>query len=181
MTRKNKFTLKQQRFVDEFLIDLNATQAAIRAGYSAKRADAIAYKLLRNAEIQEAISVKRGEIADNLQITRERIVTEMARLAFVDCRKFFEADGTPIPVHQLSDDAAAAIIGLDVVTVGNAEIGVGQVLKYKIPDKNKALENLARILGYFEKDNKQKTPIVAIDLNKFFNDVLRKPANEEAS
>lgn len=175
MAKRNKLTPKQERFIDEYLIDLNATQAAIRAGYSSKRADAIGYDLLRNTGIQNGISAKRKTLSESIKVTQERIVQEMARLAFVDCRNFFKDDGTPIPIHQLGDDAAAAIVGLEVAAIGNNEIGVGQVLKYKIPDKNRALENLARILGYFDKDNQQKKPIVTIDLNKYFDDVLRKP------
>jgi phage terminase small subunit len=151
-SKKNKLTPKQAKFVEEYLIDLNGTQAAIRAGYSAKRADAIAYELLRKPEIQESIRKRRDELSKTVEVTQERIVLEMSRLAFMDIRNLFNEDGSPIAIKKLSDAAAAGIVGIEVVAIGNAEMGIGRVVKYKLPDKNKALENLARILGYLDKD-----------------------------
>lgn len=140
---------KQQRFVDEYLKDLNATQAAIRAGYSAKTAYAIAEKLLRKVEIQQAIQKAMKARSDRTEITQDRVLQELARLAFFDARKMFNGDGSPKAIHELDDDTAAAIIGLDVVDVGNSEIGIGQVLKYKVADKGAALTNAMRHLGMF--------------------------------
>lgn len=151
-----KLTPKQERFVDEYLKDLNATQAAIRAGYSPKNADNIASELLGKTHVYEAISRKRRAMEEECGITRSRVIQEMARLAFFNSKNFFDKDGNPIPINQLSDDAAAAINGLDVVSIGNNEIGLGQVLKYKIPDKNKALENLSKILGYLDRDRQKE-------------------------
>lgn len=153
MTRK--LTPKQERFVEEYLVDLNATQAAIRAGYSTRNADTIGFQLLQKTPVADAISRRRNLLSRKANITQERILIEMARLAFFDPRKLFDAEGNPMSITNLCDDAAAAINGLDVVTVGNGEVGIGQVTKYKIPDKNKALENLARILGHFD-NNKNK-------------------------
>lgn len=162
-------TPKQKKFVEEYLIDLNATQAAIRAGYSAKTAGRIAQELLTKTHISYAIKSRRDALSKKTEVSQERIVAEMARLAFLDCRKFFNDDGTPIPIHKLSDDAAAAIVGVDVVQIGNAEIGVGSVIKYKMPDKNKALENLAKILGYLDRVS---------DLEKMQAEKLRRELEE---
>lgn len=156
MRKKSRLTPKQEKFIDEYLVDLNATQAAIRAGYSAKHAHTIASQLLSKTQVSDEITKRRKALADDFGITRERVVKEMARLAFLDVRNFFDDEGNPIHVSKLSDDAAAAINGLDVSTVGNSEMGIGQVLKYKIPDKNKALENLAKILGYMDKDRSKE-------------------------
>ena len=151
-TKKKKLTPKQQKFVNEFLIDMNGTQAAIRAGFSAKRADAIAYNLLRKTEIQEAIKLRRNDLARKTEVTQERIVLEMSRLAFMDIRNLFNDDGSPVPIKQLSDAAAACISGIQVVSIGNADVGIGHVMKYRMPDKNRALENLAKILGFMDKE-----------------------------
>lgn len=142
-------TKKQQLFVEEYLKDLNATQAAIRAGYSAKTAYAIAEKLLRKAEIKQAIQEAMKARSDRTEITQDRVLQELARLAFFDARKMFNGDGSPKAIHELDDDTAAAISGLDVVNVGNSEIGIGQVLKYKTADKGAALANAMRHLGMF--------------------------------
>lgn len=148
-----KLTPKQERFVEEYLTDLNATQAAIRAGYSKKTAGWIGPQLIGKSHISDAISARRDALSKKINVTHERILTEMARLAFFDIRNMMDDEGKPIPIYKLSDDAAAAINGIDIVTVGNTEVGIGQIMKYKIPDKNKALENLAKILGHF--DNKK--------------------------
>ena len=140
---------KQQRFVDEYLKDLNATQAAIRAGYSAKTAYAIAEKLLRKAEIQQAVQDAKKARSKRTEITQDRVLQELARLAFFDPRKMFHWDGSPKAIHELDDDTAAAVSGLDVVNIGNSDVGIGQVLKYKIADKGAALANAMRHLGMF--------------------------------
>lgn len=140
---------KQQRFVDEYLKDLNATQAAIRAGYSAKTAYAIAEKLLRKAEIQEAIQAAMKARSKRTEVTQDRVLQELARIAFFDPRKMFHGDGSPKSIHELDDDTAAAVSGLDVVNIGNSEVGIGQVLKYKVADKGAALTNAMRHLGMF--------------------------------
>lgn len=142
-------TPKQQRFVEEYLVDLNATQAAIRAGYSAKTAGQIGDENLKKPEIKEAIQARRKELSEKVEITQERVLKEYARLAFLDPRKLFDNTGAPLPIQDLDDDTAAAIIGLDVVQVGNAEVGVGDVLKYKMADKKGALDSVARHLGMF--------------------------------
>jgi phage terminase small subunit len=148
-------TQKQERFVEEYLIDLNATQAAIRAGYSAKRADAIGFENLRKPEIAKVIARRRAELSGALEITQERVLRERARLAFFDPRKLFSADGTPKAITELDDDTVAAVAGLDVVNIGNPDHGVGQVLKYKIADKSASLTALEKHLGLYEADNKQ--------------------------
>lgn len=149
---------KQSRFVDEYLLDLNATQAAIRAGYSQKTAGSQGFDLLKKPEIAAEIEKRRQIIAEKAGLSTERVLQEAMRLAFFDIRKLVDKDGNPLPLNKLDDDTAAAIQGLDVATVGNAEIGVGQVLKYKIADKNSAIERLFKHLGLFEKDNKQSNP-----------------------
>lgn len=77
-----KLTGKQDRFVEEYLIDLNATQAAIRAGYSEKTAAEIGFENLRKPQIAEVIAKSRQKTANKLEITRERVLEEIASIAF---------------------------------------------------------------------------------------------------
>ena len=144
-----KLTPKQQAFVAEYLVDLNATQAAIRAGYSAKTAEQQASRLLSNAKVAEAIAERMKERASRTEITQDRVLKEYARLAFFDPRKLFDSTGRPKAIHELDDDTAAVVAGLDVVNVGNAELGEGEVLKFKLADKKGALDSVARHLGMF--------------------------------
>lgn len=144
-----KLTPKQSRFIDEYMIDLNATQACIRAGYSARTADRIGPELLGKTCVQAALSVRMKKREERTEITQDRVLREFAKLAFFDPRKLFDADGKPLPIHQLDDDTAAVVAGLDVASVGNSDMGVGEVLKIKLADKKGALDSVARHLGMF--------------------------------
>ena len=107
-------TPKQAAFVQHYLIDQNATQAAIRAGYSVKTAYSIGEENLRKPEIRAAIDAVMSDTAARLGITAERVMRERSRLAFFDPRRLFASNGEPIPIHELDDDTAAALAGLDV-------------------------------------------------------------------
>jgi phage terminase small subunit len=149
-----KITPKQQKFVDEYLKDLNATQAAIRAGYSKKTAKQQATRLLTNVYIAASLSVARDKQQIRTGISADRALQEAARLAFFDVRKLCDAQGNPKPIHELDDDTAAAIQGLELSSEQDGETST-TVRKYKIADKNAALERVFKHLGLFERDNDQ--------------------------
>jgi phage terminase small subunit len=158
-------TPKQQVFVAEYLIDLNATQAATRAGYSARTAYSIGEENLRKPEIQAAIAAAQQKRAERTEITQDRVLQELARIAFFDLRKLYREDGSLKAMHELDDDAAAVLAGVDVVeTKGNAAIGGAEgirhvpefVKKVKIPDKVGALGLAMRHLGML-KDKMEHT------------------------
>jgi phage terminase small subunit len=144
-----KLTLKQQMFVKEYLVDLNGTQAAIRAGYSEKTANEIASENLAKPSIVEAVEEAMNKRAEKTGITAERVLNEIAKMAFLDPRKLFDSDGKPLHITALDDDTAASIAGLDVVTMGSQEAGFGEVMKIKLADKAKNLELLGRHLKLF--------------------------------
>jgi phage terminase small subunit len=146
-----KLTAKQQRFVDEYLVDLNATQAAIRAGYSKKTAHAIGEENLRKPEIQAALQERMKARQERTEITQDAVLKELARIAFFDPRKLFRPDGSPKPINELDDDTAAALAGMEVLEefegTGKDRVFIGYTKKYKIADKNSALTNAMRHLG----------------------------------
>lgn len=146
----DKLTIKQQMFVDEYLVDLNATQASIRAKYSKKTAATIGSENLQKPYIQAAIAERRAQIADSTAITPERVLAEMGRLAFSDLRKMLDEKGNLKAVSDWDDDTAASIASL--------ETGVGGIAKVKAWDKNSALEKIAKHLGMFEPE-KQSSEI----------------------
>lgn len=170
--RMRKLTSKQQAFVNEYLVDLNATQAAMRAGYSKRTAQWQGPQLLRKTHVAAAISEAKARRAARVEITQDRVLEEIARLALFDIRKLVNDDGTPRPLQELDDDTAAAIGGIDIARVGNAEVGVGEVLKFKLIDKARALEMLGKHLGIFEKDNKQKGQGAAAELAALLSGVV---------
>lgn len=148
MPRREGLTPKQQRFVDEYLVDLNATQAAIRAGYSARRADMIGHENLGKPGIAQAIAERRAALQRTTQITQERVLAELARIAFGDQRQLMGWGPTGVrlrPSDELDDDQAAA-----VAEVSETVTKDGGTLKLKTHDKVKALELLGRHLGTFD-------------------------------
>jgi phage terminase small subunit len=149
-------TEKQARFVQEYLIDLNATQAATRAGYSAKTAYSQAFDLLRKPEVQQAIAAAQKEREQRTHITQDRVLQEIARIAFFDLRKLYRDDGSLRQPHELDADAAAVLAGVDVVEMaGGADFGGADGVKHvpmftkkaKVFDKVAALTLAARHLG----------------------------------
>jgi phage terminase small subunit len=147
--KPQKLTPKQSLFVREYLIDLNATQAAIRAGYSPKTAQEQSSRLLSNVMVQQGIQQGMDARAKRNDITSDRVLKEIARLAFFDPRKLLNADGTPKSIHELDDDTAAAVAGIDIVTRGNEDLGYADIMKVKLADKSKNLELLGRHLKLF--------------------------------
>ncbi len=147
----NELTPKQQRFVAEYVIDLNGTQAAIRAGYAPGSAEVQASRLLSNAKIASAVAKAKQSVAERLGITAERVLTEYARLAFLDIRKVFTAEGNLKPIHDIDDDTVAAISGLEVEDLyegkGQDREHVGRLHKIKLSDKKAALDSLAKHIG----------------------------------
>jgi phage terminase small subunit len=135
----------QRRFVDEYLVDLNATQAAIRAGYAKTGANGQGYHLRRKPEVAAAIRQAMAERQERTRITADRVLREYARIAFADIRRLtgWGPDGILLRPHtEVSEDDAAAIAEL---VVGSAKQGGGARLK--LHDKKSALDMLARHLG----------------------------------
>lgn len=161
-------TPKQKRFVAEYLIDLNATAAARRAGYSAKTADRIGPELLGKTCVSEAIQQAIQEREKRTKITQDMVLRETAKLAFFDIRKMFDNNGKPLDISKLDDDTAAALVGLDVQDIADNDGDyIGFVKKYKMADKLKALELLGKHLGTWEpKDDGPKDETEEDDLSR---------------
>ncbi len=175
---KKKLSNKQNFFIKEYLIDFNATQAAIRAGYSKKRADQIGYENLRKPEIQRSIQKQIKKRCDRLEISADRVLKERARIAFFDIRKLFNKNGTLKQVHELDDDTAAAVnsIILDAKIGKNTDgefVSSSFIKIVKTLNKDKSLEALEKHLGLYEKDNDQKGNLDQEARNQFMEDLFK--------
>lgn len=139
-------TPKQARFVDEYLIDLNATQAAIRAGYSAHTANEQGSRLLANVSIQAALAERRVKLSVSTGITPERVLEELGRIGFSDMRKFAKWGSTVALVDSatLSEDDARC-----VAEVSERMTKFGPSLSFKLHDKVGALTQIGRHFGMF--------------------------------
>ena len=143
-----KLTPKQPRFVEEYLVDLNATQAAIRAGYSPKTAGQIGERLLKKVEIQQALAERMKAREQRTEVTQDRVVKELAKIAFGDPRNVMTWGPTGVKLKastELTDDEAAFVSEVSETTTEH-----GGSLKLKTNDKLKALELLGRHLGMFK-------------------------------
>lgn len=136
-------TPKEDRFVKEYLIDLNATRAARRAGYSARSARSIGPRLLKRPAVQAALAEARAAHARRTQVSAERVLKELARIAFASSDDFLDwgPQGVTLRDKTLLDaDQHAAI----------AEISQnGKALRLKLHDKMAALDRLVRHLDLF--------------------------------
>lgn len=177
-----RLTPLQERFVLEYIKDFNGTRAykAANAGVADNTAGTEAWRLLKNPEIQSSIAAARDRITGRMELTAERIHLETARLAFFDPRRLFRADGTPKPITELDDDTAAALAGLEVqqIELGDADNPIpATVRKYKVADKNSALERAAKLLALFKDHNKQLADPLAALLGEMKRSTLPVVAN----
>lgn len=147
-------TPRQQRFVDEYLVDLNATQAATRAGYSARTANEQGARLLAKASVQEAIAAKQQRLAIKCEISAERVLEEYRRIAFADPRAVLAwgPEGVKLrPSDDLKPEEAALVSEVSETKDG---------MRIKLHSKLDALGSLAKHLGLFK-----EAPDVNVTLN----------------
>lgn len=142
--RVAKLTDKQQRFVDEYLIDLNATQAAIRAGYSVRTANEQGAQNLAKLSIQDAISKKMAARSRRTGVNAERVVLELAKVAFAKMTDIVDSNGKI--KEDASPDDLACIESIKYKESDN-EYGGSVEREVKIASKLKALELLGKHLG----------------------------------
>lgn len=139
------------RFVDEFMIDRNGSEAAKRAGYAARSAGVTACRLLKDTKILAEINKRSAEQTTRLQITSDRIMQEYERLALLDPLDLFKPDGSLKDLADIPEDARRAIGGIDIRQLKDIEIPGGVIAasihKIKLVDKKGALDSLAKILG----------------------------------
>lgn len=156
-TKKGGITPRKRRFIDYYIELDNATQAAIKAGYSKNGAGQTANNLLKTTEIQQAIEERRKEIAEKADIRAQDVINEFAKIAFANPEDFFEWEESIIETsqgeqkivskiliktpEQIDRDKKAAIASIKETAQGG--------LEFKFHDKIKALENLSKYFGNF--------------------------------
>lgn len=143
-----KLTPKQQRFVEEYLVDLNATQAAIRAGYSAKTANEQGSRLLANVSIRACVDEALAERSKRTGINADRVLMELARLGFVNAIDVMNINEATVK-EEASRDDTAAIASVKVKTIPTEDGGEITEREIKLYDKTKNLELLGKHLGLF--------------------------------
>ena len=149
-------TAKQQRFVEEYLIDLNASAAARRAGYSARRADEIGYENLRKPQVKAAIDAAQAERSQRTQVTADQVLKEAALVAFSDIGEVLDFSGTEPklrPASAITEAGRRAIRGIKVkrYTEGKGDDAREvEVTEFSLWPKSTAIEQLMRHLGLYK-------------------------------
>ena len=144
---QRKLNPKQQRFVEEYLIDLNATQAAIRAGYSPKTATAIASENLSKPSISAAIACAMAERSKRTGITQDRILEELAKVAFIKLTDIVDDTGK---IKAGATDEDRACIESIKYKRTDTDTGYSEEREVKASSKLKAIELLMRHTGMLD-------------------------------
>jgi hypothetical protein len=155
-------TPKQQRFCDEYLVDLNATKAALRAGYSG--ATALNGKLMTIPKIRYYLQQRTEAATKKAQVNHEMILSELCKIAFGNMGNYFEADGSLKYIQDLTADEKAALGSL-TVTESNGS-NVSTTTRIKMHNKMSALDKLAKHLNFYNAEERQPEVVyVYIDKN----------------
>lgn len=156
---QNRLTDRQRRFVEEYLIDLKTGAAAIRAGYSPQSAETAGRRLRRLPHVRAAIEEAMDARSRRVGITQDRVVAELARIAFADMRDFADWDGQGVTLRAARDltQEQTACVAEIVETPGKG-------VRIKLHGKPQALATLARHLGSREKgeEHPESQPVLTV-------------------
>jgi len=158
-----KLTARQARFVDEYLVDLNATRAAIAAGYSKRTAAQAGHEVLTNPKVAAEIARRQQERSKRLDINADRVIGELAKIAFGNVGDFYREgeDGRlEVDMRALLDPEKAA--ALSQIEISDTKEG-GQIVKFRLAEKRGALNDIAQLLQLFDQTKTFDAPPVSED------------------
>lgn len=172
----DKLTPKQERFCEEYLVDLNAKQAAIRAGYSEKAADSTGTRTLAYPYVAERIAEMQAARSQRVQVTQNMVIEELRRVAFANMKTFVKWGPDRVDLlssEALPDDATAAVAEVrQTVTQHGGSMGI------KLYDKLGALQLLGKHLGMFV--DKSEGTNLNIDLDSLTTEQLQRFCDGES-
>jgi phage terminase small subunit len=154
-----KLTPKQQKFCEEYMVDLNGTQAAIRAGYSKRSAQIQAVENLSKPIIQSVISELKQKLSAKTGVTAERLINELAKIGFSNIQDYVSGDNLITDISKIPKEQAACIESIKTVTTTESYGKVTNTrtqVSIKLYSKISAIELMGKHIGLFERDNIQK-------------------------
>lgn len=168
-THPNAVKVRKERFRHELIRNGgNQTAAAIAAGYSKSTARSASYKLSAELGVGPALQASQARLLRVEDLTTDRILLEMGRVATFDPRRLYNDDETLKKPSEWDDDVAAVVASMDVDNLfegrGEDREKIGTTRKIRLWDKISALEKLARVHGLFERDNRQKRAELSIEV-----------------
>ncbi len=163
-----RLTPRQQRFVDEYLLDLNGTQAAIRAGYSVNGAEVQGSQLLSNPKVKARVDRALAQRANRIQVKQDDVVRELLRIAMANPADAYDANGALLPIREMPENLQRAISGIEVEEIysgrGEERVKIGEVRKVKFWDKPRALEMLGKHVGLLRDRTEENKPTAVFNL-----------------
>jgi phage terminase small subunit len=152
-------TPKEQRFVGEYLSNgQNATKAAISAGYAARSAAVTGSRLLRKAHIHKALETSREQLEGVALFRAEQVLAGWIRHATFDIKTLFDEEGKPLPLHELGEDARLSLAGCEVSVRRGDDEALVAIHKFRIPDRLRALDSLAKFYGLLREGIDKRSP-----------------------
>lgn len=167
-----KLTDKEREFADQYMVDLDGTKAAIRAGYKPTAAHVTASKILSKPHVKSYIASCLKSQHESLELTTKEVLQQLYYLVTRDVREFVDEDGVLLPLNELNDRAAMSVDGFDQEVVEytdmNGERHKTVKNKLKLVSKAGAIDMAMKYYGLFKQDNEQKQNNVTIDFSKLF-------------
>lgn len=141
---KTPLSERQKKFCDEYLLDFNGTQAAVRAGYSKKSAKEQGSRLLTKINVQQYLNTKKQKAAAKFEISHERTLQEIGKIAYSNIKSLFNEDGSLKKISDMTDEEACLLSSVEVDEIISEKKKIGETRKVKLWDKTKGLEMLAK-------------------------------------
>lgn len=163
LAKTNKLSTKLERFCQEYVVDNNGLQAAMRAGYAEKGAGVRASELLKRSKVELRIKELRGELRERAGVTADMVVAELAKIGFAEMGDYIE-EGNQITDLKLLPAEKRAVIQSIKKTEYETEWGTRVTTQFTLHSKTTALEMLGKHLGIFSMDNSQRRPAIQINL-----------------
>jgi phage terminase small subunit len=160
-------TDQQQKFCREYMKDFNGTQAAIRAGYSRKSANEQAVRLLANVSVQKCMEGLKEKAANKHEGLMEDIVNELKKIGFSDIKKYLDTDNTIKDISQLPSELSSCVESIKKTETefGDDDSGgTKKSIQFKLHSKLDALEKLAKYVGLYEADNRQRGAVITVNI-----------------
>jgi len=156
----SKLTDKQKKFCREYVIDFNGTQAAIRSGYSKKTSNEQAARMLAKVSISEHIKILLDKNQEKAEVTAQMLTDEWKKIAFSSIAHLHNTWIELKDFNSLTEEQKSCIESIDTKSVIVGEDKEVQQIQIKLYPKTKALEELGKHVGYYEKNNNQKQPLI---------------------
>lgn len=163
-----ELTEQQKKFYREYQKDFNGTQAAIRAGYSKKTANEQAVRLLANVSGQKFLQTLKDKAADKHEGLADELVAELKKLMRCDIKNFLEEGNTVKDISQLPSELSTCVESIKKTETefGDDKTGGTKTsVAFKLYSKMDAIEKLARYIGLYEADNKQRGAVITVNID----------------